>query len=390
PIALGGARRPFEIRDVIVAGVAFALTLGLLAGSHNPGRSIDQLGVVLAALSCFPLVAHRRSPLGVLAATTLASAALAALGYAMGPPFGPTVALFYVAADERSRRRVPETAAVVLGLFAVHVGATAVPHSGFPTTSILFGILVWGTAWVIGDQTVARRRRTADRVERARQAERDIERERRLAAAEERNRIARDLHDSAAHAINVILVHAGGARLLQERDPGAVRDALTTIEEVARETIGEIDRMVTALREDAPSDRAAGDVEPPTGLAALDTLTDRYRAAGLDIEVRAAGAPRALARGVDQAAYRILQESLTNAARHGTGGVALAEISYDDQWLRLDVSNPAVGAGEAGGHGIVGMRERAELLGGGLETGFEAGWFHVSAWLPYAGGEPGT
>jgi len=374
-------------RDVAVALAAFALTLLLLGLDHNADRGLDPVGGVLAALASLPLVARSRSVLGVFAVTTVASATLNGLGYATGPPFGPTVALFYVATDERTRARIVETASVVLGLFAVHIGATAVGHGGFPTSSILFGIVVWGGAWVLGDQLQQRRRRRTELEERIRRAERDTEREGRLAAAEERTRIARDLHDSAAHAINVILVQAGAARLLQERDSRAVRRALTTIEEVARETISEIDQLVHGLREDGAREESAA-IEPPTGLAALESLAERYRAGGLPIEIHTAGRPRPLPRGVDQAAYRILQESLTNAARHG-GGRAEVAIRYGETELELTVANPAAQAsnGGASGHGILGMRERAGLLGGNLEATREGGSFRVDARLPYAGEE---
>jgi signal transduction histidine kinase len=247
---------------------------------------------------------------------------------------------------------------------------------------VLFGIVVWGGAWMLGDQLRQRRRRRVER-------ERDVARERRLAAAEERTRIARDLHDSAAHAINVILVQAGAARLLQRRDPDATRDALTTIEDVARETIGEIDRLVHGLRENGGGG-AAAPVELPTGLAALDTLADRYRAGGLSIDVHVDGRPRPLSRGVDQAAYRILQESLTNAARHGSGAADVGVV-YGESELELTVRNRlahiAAADSGAGGHGILGMRERAALLGGTLDVGRAEGEFRVEARLPYAGAE---
>lgn len=373
------------LRDAAVALAAFGLTLLLLGFDHGAERNLDALGGVLAAISCFPLIARRRSPLGVFALTTAAAATLNGLGYAVGPPFGPTVALFYVATDERTRARILETASVVLGLFAVHIGATAAAHGGFPTSAILFGIVVWGGAWTIGDQLQQRRRRRAEVEERIRRAQRDTERERRLAAAEERTRIARDLHDSAAHAINVILVQAGAARLLQRRDPDATRKALTTIEDVARETIGEIDLLVHGLRENGAGEDSAA-IEPPTGLAALDTLAERYRAGGLAVEIHRAGRAGTLPRGLDQAAYRILQESLTNAARHGAGTAAIA-IRYGEGELELTISNPAAPAADgetgAGGHGILGMRERAALLGGSLEAGRDGGGFRVHARLPY-------
>ena len=177
-------------------------------------------------------------------------------------------------------------------------------------------MLVWGGAWLAGDRTRLRHERMAELEERALRAERDAERERRLAAAEERTRIARDLHDSAGHAINVILVHAGAGRLPAERDPPAAREAFETIEEVARETVGEIDQMVRALREDGTDGEG---VEPPPGLAALDGLVERHRAAGLAVTARSSGSGDALPPAVDRGAYRILQEALTNAARHGDG-----------------------------------------------------------------------
>jgi signal transduction histidine kinase len=220
----------------------------------------------------------------------------------------------------------------------------------------------------------------AELEERAARAEREAERERRLAAAEERTRIARDLHDSAGHAINVILVQAGAARLLQEQDPARSREALQTIEEVARDTLGEIDQLIRALRDDGSPDAA----EPP-GLAALDTLAERYRAAGLAVSVNVDGSRRPLAPGVDQAAYRILQEALTNATRHGNGA-AEVEIEFGPSMLELAVSNPVArdSIGRDGrGHGIVGMRERAQLLGGSLEAGVGNGVFRIRARLPY-------
>lgn len=371
--------------DAVVAAVTLALTLAVMAGGHGGTRSLDALGVLLAAIACLPLLARRQWPLGVFVVTAAGTAAVGALGYALGPPFGPTVALFFVASDERTRARAARTAAVILCVFAFHIAATASAHSGFPTSEVLFGIVVWGGAWMVGDQVRQRRRRRLEVEERLRRAEQEAAREGRLAAAEERTRIARDLHDSAAHAINVILVQAGAARLLQERDPKAVRAALSTIEDVARETIGEIDQLVGGLRENGGSPT----VEAPAGLAALDTLVERYRAADLEIGVRVDGRARALAPRLDQAAFRILQESLTNAARHGDGRAGIA-IRYGERELELTVSNVVATAHRTtagGGHGILGMRERASLLGGSIEAGRDGHTFRVRARLPYGGGE---
>ena len=374
-------------RDAAVAAVAFGLTLAMLAHGSGATRTLDALGVGLAAMACLPLLAHRRWPLEVFVVCTAASATIEGLGYVLGPPFGPTVALFYLAAHRRTPDRMHQIAGTVVGLGAIHIGVAAATTSGFPTIPILGAIIVWGGAWIVGDQLRQRRQRLADLRNRAERAERETARERRLAVAEERNRIARDLHDSAAHAINVILVQAGGARLLQDRDPGAVSAALYTIEDVARETIAEIDQLIHGLRTTDESDHTTGLVELPTGLASVRTLVERHHAAGMTLDMQVDGSPRPLAPGPDQAAYRILQESLTNAARHGTGPVAV-RIAYGQRELELTVSNATTGngAGDTGtpGYGILGMRERAALLGGSLHAGARDGRFQVGASLPYA------
>jgi signal transduction histidine kinase len=378
--------------DAGIAAIVFAASLALLAGggaaaADEDVRTLDGLGVALAALASLPLLARRRAPLATFAFTAAASAALNGLGYPAGPPLGPTVALYFLAVspdDGRARTRV--IAATVAALFVVHVAAVGLAEEGFPTVPLLFGALVWGGAWVVGERVRTRRVRMAELEERALRAEREAERERRLAAAEERTRIARDLHDSAGHAINVILVQAGAARLLSEKDPERARAALETIEEVARETVKDIDQLVRVLREDGASPEPAPEVEPPVGLGALDILAERHRAAGLELTVDVDGSRRELVPGVDQAAYRILQEALTNAARHGSGR-AEVEVEFGSTALEITVTNavpPNTVVAESG-HGVVGMRERAALLGGSLTAGVADGSFRVQARLPYAG-----
>ncbi|HEU0248169.1 MAG TPA: histidine kinase [Gaiellaceae bacterium] len=383
-------RRREVLLDAGIAAVVFALSLAMLAARGDSGadaRELDPLGVLLAALASLPLVARRRGPLAVFTVTAGASAVLNGLGYPPGPPLGPTVALYFLAlSPERTRAPRWLTALVVIGFYVIHAGAAGLAEDEFPTVPLLFGALVWGGAWVIGDRVRQRRARIAELEERALRAEREAERERRLAAAEERTRIARDLHDSAGHAINVILVQAGAARLLQEQDLDRSREALETIEEVARETLGEIDQLVVALREDDFREDTGGRVDPPPGLAALETLAERHRSAGLSVSVRERGARRPLPPALDQASYRILQEALTNAARHGDGS-AEVEISFEPSLLELGVINSIrpEQASSGAGHGLVGMRERAALLGGSLEAGASNGVFRVRARLPYGG-----
>jgi signal transduction histidine kinase len=372
--------------DAGIAAVVFALTLAMLASGRfdepdASARNIDALGVVLALLASLPLGARRIAPLSVFGLTTAATACLYALDYSLGPPLGLAVALYTVAANRdeiRGGKRL--TPIVVAGLFVPFI---LVSQHDFPFGGeVLLGGLVWLTAWFAGDRTRLRRERIAGLEERALRAEREAERERRLAVAEERTRIARDLHDSAGHAINVILVQTGAARLLRDRDPERSREALETVEDVARETLGEIDQLVRGLREDG-----SAEVEPPPGLAALDALAERHRASGLTVRTEITGSRRPLAPRVDRAAYRILQEALTNATRHGKGATEV-NVVFGPAALELTVENPTRLYPAAGdGHGLVGMRERAALLGGSLEAGGDAGVFRVRARLPYAASE---
>jgi signal transduction histidine kinase len=383
--------RSHALVDAAIAAVALAGSLALLRhgiGSVQPGRGeLDWVGGVLAACSTVPIVAWRRAPRAVFALTASASVVLGGLGYSM-LPLGPTVALYLLAAsrgeaDPWTRR----STAMVVGLFGAYLGATALGDGGFPGSELFHTGLAWAVAWFAGERTRLRREQMAELQERARRADREVQRERRLALAEERARIARDLHDSAGHAINVIAVRAGAARMRHDQDPERSRAALEVIEEVARQTVGDIDQIVGTLRDPASEN---GATPTPPGLASLQTLVAHNYAGGLDVTVATAGSPRSLGSGVDLAAYRILQEALTNAARHGTGAAQI-ELAFDDTALRLTIANP-VPAGSpqrtSRGHGLIGMRERAALVGGSLDAGRADGTFRVHAHLPYAGQLP--
>jgi signal transduction histidine kinase len=356
--------------DLALTVAVFAASVGLLVAGDD---SVDALDICLVAMASLPLIAGRRAPLAAFLVTGVASVALRDVADPTGPPIGPTIALYWLASQsDESRTRTRLLAGIVVAVLIAHATAagTGAGHRHFPGAELLFGTVLWGGTWLAGERTRLRRQRMAALEERAERAER-------LAAAEERTRIARDLHDSAGHAINTILVHAGLGRLRAEDDPVAAREAFATIEAVARETVTEIDHMVGALRENG----AGAEVEPPAGVAALDRLVERHRAAGLDVTTRIDGDLERLPAGVDRAAYRVLQEALTNAARHGAGSAHVVATVGDG--LELTVTNPLVpGATIGSGHGIVGMRERVALLGGSLEAGPQDGRFRVHADLP--------
>jgi signal transduction histidine kinase len=382
------ATRPGRlVLDALLAAVVLMVSLGAMShGGWDRGevdrdaRDLDGLGVGFALLMALPLAARRVAPIPVFVAVTIATGALYGLGYGF-PPLAFAIALYTVARwTDDTRPNVRN--AVLAGSVVVLLAPSLVRHGLGP--EVFFGAVVWAVAWFAGDRIRQRRERAAAAEERARQAGREAERERRLASAEERTRIARDLHDSAGHAVSVILVQAGAARLLLEQDPARSRAAIETIEDVARDTLVEIDQLVRALRETTSPDA----VEPPAGLAAVDTLVERSRAAGLDVEVTVEGSRRALSPAVDQAAFRILREALTNAARHGAGR-AEVELRFAPAAFEIAVSNPVApepSTTDGGGHGLVGMRERALLLGGTLEAAAVDGTFRVRASLPYRDG----
>jgi signal transduction histidine kinase len=402
---------PAPLLDAGLAAALLIVTLGLLAhggikaaaSGGRPGTDhLDAVAVGLAALTTLPLVAWRRAPFAVFAVTAAASVALVGRGNDLDLALGAAVALFLLAVTggpDRPLTRTGPTVAMVVGLFLAYLTAAALDQRAFPGPEMLHTSLAWAAAWFAGERTRLRHAHIAQLHDRAVRAERDADRERQLATAEERARIARDLHDSAGHAISVIAVRAGAARLRHAQDPDRSLQALEAIEELARQTAADIDHIVGTLRTTAGGRPGSGcgsepygTVEAPFGLASLDTLVARHAAAGLEVAVEASGTARPLSPPADQAAYRILQEALTNAARHGAGAARVG-LAYGERDLELTVTNPVApadpggdghgeGPSERGGHGLVGMRERAALLGGELHAGRVDGSFRVTVRLP--------
>jgi signal transduction histidine kinase len=385
------AARPWfrALVDVAIAAATFAGSLALLRHGFASFRlgsgELDLIAVVLVAWSTGPLLAWRRFPLGVFVVTAAAGVLLTGLGYPVDLLLGPAAAVYLLAASrERETPWTWRTTATVVGFLVAFLSATAAARGTFPGLELLHTGLAWAVAWFAGERTRLRREQIADLKERARRLEREAERERLLAVAEERARIARDLHDSAGHAINVIAVRAGAARLRHDQNPDRSLRALEEIEEVARQTAGEIDQIVGTLRE---GEAASGAVEAPLGLASIGTLVARHQAAGLEVTLETGGAPRPLVGAADRAAYRILQEALTNVARHGAGSARI-ELSFGESAVELTVSNPVLpdgGSSSGGGHGLIGMRERATLLGGDLDAERSDGVFRLRARIPYGG-----
>jgi len=261
--------------------------------------------------------------------------------------------------------------------------------SSFPgwASVLLFASLVAG-AWYLG--VFARRWQSlaAENAQRATELEAARHELARHAVAAERLRIARELHDVVAHSMSVIAMHAGAARLAVGTDPASERKALDVIESSSREALGEMRRLVTVLR-DENADAAAR--SPTPGLADLPTLVASVAAGGLTVDVRTEGDLEVVPSGVSLAAYRVIQEALTNVVRHAghTSAHVLVRVRQEDLAVRIENGAPSGGASHpvpsAGGrHGAVGMRERVELYGGTLHSGPSAdGGWRVQASLPY-------
>jgi signal transduction histidine kinase len=236
-------------------------------------------------------------------------------------------------------------------------------------------------AATLGESVRGRRVLAAEAVERAERAEQTKEAEARRRVDAERLRIAREVHDTVAHAIAVINVQAGVTAHVLDRRPQQARETLVTIEQTSARALGELRATLGMLR-DAEDRRA-----PTPGLGQVEELVGMAREAGLDVKLEVASPPRELPSAVDQAAYRILQESITNVIRHAGPARVTVSLTYGPSGLQLRITDDGCGPrhadGSQGGRGIVGMRERAALLGGELTAGpRQGGGFQVQARLP--------
>ncbi len=386
------SRVHFVATDGILAAGVWLVSLALLSqtgpGPWSPAAYVDVASAALTAASAAPLVFWRRSPVAVFVLCGAGSVVTAAFGYALGLPPAPTVALFLVAASRTATDPwTTRTTAASVALLIAFLFTTGAARSAFPGTEVLHGTLFWCLAWFAGDRTRLAHEHVKGLADRAQRAERDAQQELRLAVAEERARIARDIHDSAGQAASLIAMRAGTARLRYANDPERALAALESIEQLARNTAADIDSIVGALRDHGA---AVENGDPPIGLASLATLIGHHEAGGLRVALRQTGSALTLAAPVDQAAYRILQEALANAARHGTG-TAEVDVNVDRAEVRLTITNPVAEGADApvgaGRHGLVGMRERATLIGGHLATGVSDGAFRVAATLPALGRE---
>ncbi|MFJ6657450.1 sensor histidine kinase [Streptomyces sp. NPDC091377] len=368
-----------------------ALTVIVLVGSSFAAQAqsgerapLDTFARLLLLAGCVLLLFRKRYPVPVAFGTALAAMVYLGAGYAYGPVF-LTVAVGFFSALVVGRRRAAWAA--LLMLWSGHVLVAHWLYRWLPPagdTPAPWGQELVIAAWVaaivaVAELTRVRREQWAkERAERAQAARRR--------ADEERLRIARELHDVLAHSVSVIHVQAGMGLALLDSDPEQARAALTTIRSASKEALGEVRQVLDTLRAPGDAPRA-----PAPGLDRLPELVEQAASAGLTVEVE--GRPPRLAPGTDLAAFRIIQEALTNVVRHSGSRQARVRVTHGGGTLRLriDDDGPATGA-EAGGsgNGLAGMRERAAALGGTIEAGRrDDGGFRVRAVLPLTRGGSG-
>jgi signal transduction histidine kinase len=394
PAAVPSPRRRPPLFDPIPASVLLALvfTAGglvelLIRGTVPAGYTEDgTVLIVLTVASGLSLAAMWWSPLTSLVAAVALLCVQTFAGYeptaaAIGAVI---VAAFATVTFDGGKRVVVASAVVTAGAVFVLLELPRVTwQAAVATWAVLSVVWVVGIVIRIYRGSVARAERraalfAADREARAREA-----------VAEERARLARELHDSVGHALNVVVLHAGAAQRVIEKKPELAREALGSIETAGRQALGDIERMLGILR--APDEAVAVDVAP--GMAQLGPLCDQVREAGLPVELTVEGETRPLPASLDLTAYRIVQESLTNTLKHAGKTRASVRVTYEDSALAIEVLDegkgvtPAVAAA-GGGRGLLGMRERVATFRGELEAGPRpGGGFGVRARLPLDGGQ---
>jgi signal transduction histidine kinase len=366
-------RRP-PAEDVALAAVLMAVAAAEIGLSAEPS-DVSRPALVAVALVVTTALAWRRqapfaSALIVLATLTAVSAFWRTSGLWIG--LVGLVAMYSVAAHTT---RVPATVAGVLWLVG---GALSIAHEdnhGFWDllgNFVFLGLFFVGAPWAAGRMQRRRELRAAALEGRAQEA-----------VLEERQRLARELHDVVGHGLGVIAVQAGAERATLADAPDSTRETLMTIERTARDALGEMRRLLDLMRQGDESMALA----PQPSLDHLPALIENVRAAGLPVEVHTEGEPHALSPGVDVSAYRIVQEALTNALKHAGPARARVALRYGAADLELEITDDGAGARDnraGNGHGLVGMRERVALHRGSLRTGARpGGGYAVSVRLPY-------
>ena len=368
-------RRPLAA-DALLALAVLGVTLLPLVRAGGCGcEPTPPWGYALVTAACLPLVWRRRFPFLVALTTGLLTAVHGATPLLEPPlPFAGLVAIYSVAAH--ATRRWAVAAAVTATVVIAVTVAIDWPEADVEDLSILY--LTFATAWLLGDANRSRRDRTAELEARAADLERTQAAETRRAAVEERTRIAREMHDVLAHSVSMMVVQAEAGPVVVRSDPARAVAAFDAISATGKQALVDLRRLLGILREDDPAPLA-----PQPGVAQIPELVERARRT-LDVDLAMGPLPEELPRDVDFAAYRIVQEALTNVVKHAGPARVSVSLEADGGALRIEVADDGLGSPEPGsGRGLLGMRERAGAVGGTATAGSraEGGWA-VRAELP--------
>ncbi len=364
---------------VALGPVAGLILLGTLTadGSRSASLAATLVFVVI------PLSVRRLFPVPVLLVVST-GAVLTSVGSPVVWVEVCAVGLASFTVGERALDRT-RSALVVLAVTSL-MAAGFLAQDARPIEGLVLPFVVLLPTWLLGDVVRGRRIEAQRQAEARERALREREARLEAAAVEERRHVARELHDVVAHAVSVMVIQAGAARQVLRTSPDQAEQSMLAIESVGRDAMTELRRFLGALSDD---DEAAG-IAPQPGIQALPTLVDRVREAGLAASLETDGAPRPVPASLDMTVYRIVQEALTNALRYAREAATLVRLSWEPDQLRVEIldDGPATAAGEGSGRGLVGMRERAALIGGRLEAGPRiGGGYAVRAWLPL---DPGS
>jgi signal transduction histidine kinase len=385
-----GSRRLPASAWLFDSGLALAAAgLSMAVFVDNPvlrglPRGTLALAYALALLHTLPLAARRRFPGAVLAASVASGLAVAAIG------LPPEILVMVILVAVYSVAAYGDRWVSLAGLAAAELGSAAVQLTPgrFNAPTVVTNALVIGAAWLLGHFVGVRRAYTA-RLEQTAELERTRAEQARQAVAEERLRLARELHDVVAHSISVIAVQSGVGAHVASTQPEEAAKALAAIEATSRAALTELRRLLGVLRQEG---EPQGSLAPVPGLADLDRLLAEVAKAGLGVRLQVEGTPAPLPAGVDLSAYRIVQEALTNVVKHAGPARAQVTVRYHDHDVTVEVIDdgqgvvaPASDGRARVGHGLIGMRERVQAFGGDLQTGpCPGGGFRVAARQPLA------
>jgi signal transduction histidine kinase len=365
---------------LITAGVMLGIALGAKPRLSGTGWDVVRYGVIGLAAAALPF--RRLHPIGVLALVVAGSAVGVAL---QSPPQAVVLAALSLYSVASSSTRVTSQVALSVAGVATLSAVWAAGGSRLENNVVATALLVL-VAWLAGENTRSRRIYAGAVAQRTQERELEREERSRRAVADERIVIARDLHDIVAHAMSVVAVRAGVARMVMSAHPEEVPEALGIIETTARRALQEMRLLVGVLRHVEGGD---GELGPAPGLASIGDLIDQAGHAGVEVVVEILGEKRVLPDGADLSAYRIIQEALTNVVRHAGPTRAQLRIEYRTDEVVVEVTDeggrrwdPPQANSASGGHGLIGMRERVALYGGSISAGPLGHGFQVSACLP--------